>query len=130
MKTKISSRTGSLLILAVLLPAAILAFVLFADTGVKRLETDVISWADAAEKCKEKYKSFYSPGTVKTPNCKKRLEDDTYFYFYWRKPLSILIRKSNGEQITYPGTCQVSRNSGKIVHITLNKKEIGNKQGK
>ncbi len=130
MEVGIRSRIVPVITLTVFLLIAVLSFMFLSNSGVQTLETDVLSWADAAEKCKRKYTSLYSPGSVKIPNCKKRLEDDDYFYFYWRKPLAIFIKNAAGEQNPYPGTCQVSRTTGDIVHMTLSKKVLSGEEKK
>jgi hypothetical protein len=130
MKKKNSSQAVSLLIAAVIFLCVLAAFLFLGKSGVEVLETDTISWADAAEKCKDKYKSLRPAGTIKVSNSRKRLWDDEYFYFYWRKPLSIFIKDSNGVQTRNSGNCQVSRESGDIVYMTLNDKEIVKKQRK
>ena len=109
---------------AVFFLAVILSSMFFGKSGVEVLETDVLSWADAAEKCKAKFKSQRSAGGINISNCKKRLWDDEYFYFYWGKPLAIFIENANGKQVAYSGTCQVSRTTGDIVSMTLNKKSL------
>jgi len=103
-------------------------FLFFSESGVEVLETDVLSWATAQQKCKAKYKSQRSKGVVKVSNCRKRLWDDDYFYFYWKRPQSIFVKKSNGEQVAYSGTCQVSRKTGDIVYMTQGKMELVKKQ--
>ena len=120
MKKKKSSRVLSLIVTTIFFLAIFLAFIFLGESGVEKLETDAISWAAAVEKCKVKYKSQRPAGTIKVSNCRKRLWDDNYFYFYWSKPLSIFIKESNGRQTKNSGTCQVERESGEIVYMTLN----------
>jgi hypothetical protein len=128
MKKKKSSQAVSLLIAAVIFLGVLAAFFFLGESGVEVLEADSISWAGAAEKCKDKYKSLRPAGTIKVSNSRKRLWDEKYFYFYWKKPLSIFIKDSNGVQSRNSGTCKVSRESGKIVYMTLNEKELVNKK--
>jgi len=128
MKKKKSSQTVSLLIAGVIFLGVLVAFLFLGESGVEVLETDSLSWADAAEKCKDKYKSLRPAGTIKVSNSRKRLWDEKYFYFYWKKPQSIFIKDSNGVQTRNSGTCQVSRESGDIVYMTLNDKELVNKE--
>ena len=97
---------------------------------MEKLETDAISWAAAVEKCKAKYKSQRPAGTIKVSNCRKRLWDDEYFYFYWSKPLLIFIKEADGRQSKKSGTCQVARESGEIVYMTLNDTILVKKKGK
>ncbi len=120
MKKKKNSRVVSLVVPAIFFLAIFLAFIFLGDSGVEVLETDTISWAGAVEKCKTKYKSQRPAGIVKVSNCRKRLQDDEYFYFYWSKPLAIFIKDSMGGQSKNSGTCQVERESGEIVYMTLN----------
>ncbi len=129
MKKISRSRLVSVVVAALMLLMGV-AFVFLGESGVEVLDTDVLSWADAAKKCKAKYRTLRSPGLVLVSNSKKRTWDDDYFYFYWKKPLSIYIKKSNGEKTAYPATCQVSRKSGDIVYMTLGKKELVSKTGK
>ena len=128
MKKKKSSQTVSLLMAGVIFLGVLVAFLFLGESGVEVLETDSLSWADAAEKCKDKYKSLRPAGTIKVSNSRKRLWDEKYFYFYWKKPQSIFIKDSNGVQTRNSGTCQVSRESGDIVYMTLNDKELVNKE--
>jgi hypothetical protein len=121
---KISAQTGSIIGGIGFILFIILAFWFLGESGVEVLETDTISWAAAVEKCKVKYKSHRPAGLMKVPNCRKRLWDDEYFYFYWSKPQSIFIKKSTGEQVRYDGTCQVERKTGDIVYMTLNGREL------
>jgi len=128
MKKKKSSQTVSLLMAGVIFLGVLVAFLFLGESGVEVLETDSLSWADAAEKCKDKYKSLRPAGTIKVSNSRKRLWDEKYFYFYWKKPQSIFIKDSNGVQTRNSGTCQVSRENGDIVYMTLNDKELVNKE--
>ncbi len=130
MKKKIDPQKGLIIAAAGFFVIVILSYVFFGGAAIKVLDTDVISWAAAAEKCKAKYKDQRSPGLVKVSNCRKRLWDDDYFYFYWSKPLSIFIKTSAGKQSAHSGTCQVSRTKGDIVYMTLDKKEIVKKSKK
>jgi hypothetical protein len=115
------------LAVVVLVLCTIPAFMFLGDSGVEVLETDTISWAAAAEKCKDKYKSLRPKGVIKVSNCRKRLWDDNFFYYYWSKPQSIFIKNSKGEKIRHKGTCQVDRKSGEIVYQTLNDTVLVNK---
>ncbi|MBN4071640.1 hypothetical protein JYT30_00595 [Desulfotalea psychrophila] len=123
-KMKNSVQTGSIIGGVGFILVIILVFWFFGESGVEVLETDTISWAAAVEKCKVKYKSQRPAGLIKVSNCRKRLWDDEYFYFYWSKPQSIFIKKSTGEQVRYDGTCQVERKTGEIVYMTLNDREL------
>lgn len=127
MPKKNSSRTGCIFLLVTFSLIIIASFLFYPEPGNKEKPSGKISWADAAEKCKAKYKAQRPAGVVKVPNCRKRTEDDDFFYFIWRKPLSIFIKHSKGSQKAYPGTCQVSRESGEIVYLTLNKRVLVNK---
>lgn len=124
MKTEKSSKILSLIIAAAIFLAVLFISLFFSKSAVEVLEKDTISWADAAEKCKDKYKSLRPPGTIKVSNSRKRLWDEDYFYFYWKKPLSIFIKNSSGVLTKNSGTCQVSRESGEIVYMSLNDKEL------
>jgi len=128
MKTKKSYTVLSFLIAAIIFLVILFVSLFFSKSAVDVLEKDTISWAGAAEKCKDKYKSLRSTGTIKVSNSRKRLWDDEYFYFYWKKPLSIFIKDSNGKLTRNSGTCQVSRESGEIVYMTLNNKELVKKK--
>ena len=123
MKQQVKTKIGCLAAIVFLFSIGIVYSIFRPDSSVQ-YSTDAISWAEAAEKCKAEYMSQRPAGTVKVSNCKKRLEDDDYFYFFWSKPLSIFIKKSDGGRLRYPGTCQVSRESGEIVYLTLNKKVL------
>ncbi|MEA3469849.1 MAG: hypothetical protein U9R57_16730 [Thermodesulfobacteriota bacterium] len=130
MKKMKTSRAGCLVLLTAVFLIAMVASMFRQNSRNQSLSSDGLSWADAAEKCKAKYKSQRPEGVVKVSNCKKRTEDDDFFYFSWRKPLSIFIRNSNGGQVAYSGTCRVSRKSGEIVHLTLDKKVLVDKAKK
>lgn len=80
-----------------------------------------ISWANAAEKCKGKYEAYRSLGEVTAPNCRKRTEDDDFFFFSWSKPLALIVKKPNGQISKISGTCRVAKESGEIVYMTLGK---------
>ena len=82
---------------------------------------DTITWIDAVEKCKRKYEAYTSVGQIKAPNCRKRSEDDEFFYFSWSKPLAIIVRKSNGVLKKSAAKCQVAKADGEIVYMTLDK---------
>jgi len=127
MPKKNSSRTGCLFLIVTFSLIIIVSFLFYPEQGNKDKAPGNISWADAAEKCKAKFKAERPAGVVKVPNCRKRTEGDNFFYFIWRRPLSIFIRNSKGGQKAYPGTCQISKESGKIVYLTLNKKVLVNK---
>ncbi len=126
MKKKKSSNAGCILGIAIFLLITISSSVYYRNYKKPLPLSDTISWADAAEKCKAQYKAQRPAGMVKVSNCRKRTEDDDFFYFFWKRPLSIFIKNSDGGQDAYPGTCQVARKSGKIVHLTLNKKVLVN----
>ncbi len=130
MNNKKTSVTGCLILFVAIFLIAIFSSMFMQNSRDQPLATDSLSWADAAEKCKAKYKAQRPAGMVKVSNCKKRTADDEFFYFSWKRPMSIFIRNSTGEQKAYSGTCQVSRKSGEIVHLTLNKKVLVNKAKK
>ena len=92
------------------------------------VDTGEISWADAAEKCKARYKTISSSWKIKVPNCRKRTDDEDYFYFYWRRPVSIFVEQPNGKKSSNNGTCQVAKKSGEIVYMTFNKSVIVEKK--
>lgn len=123
MKYHVKSRIGCLAAIVFLFSIGVLYPIFRPDPSVEQ-STDVISWAEAVEKCKTKFMAQRASGVIKASNCKKRLEDEDYFYFSWNKPMSIFIKNSGGGQAAYPGTCQVSRKSGEIVYLTLNKKVL------
>ncbi len=126
MKKKKIYRAGCLFVVIVFFLIAMFTTMFKQTPRDQPLASDSLSWAAAAEKCKARYKAQRPAGMVKVANCKKRTADDNFFYFSWKKPMSIFIRNSNGEQHSYPGTCQVARKSGEIVHLTLNKKVLVN----
>ena len=121
---KKSTQAGSTLAGIILLLLVVLAFIFLREPAVHVLETDTISWAAAAEKCKAKYISQKPVGHVKVSNCRKRLWDDESFYYYWSKPQSIFIKDSTGKYIRHRGTCQVDRKNGDIVYMTLNERVL------
>ena len=83
--------------------------------------SDEISWAKAAEKCKDRYRNIHESWRVKVPNCRKRTEDENLHYFYWRKPVSIFVEQANGHKSANNGDCFVDKKSGKIVYMSFNK---------
>jgi len=101
----------------------------FAETKTEVVK-DGVSWVAAVEKCKRKYEAYRPSGQVKAPNCRKRTEDSEYFYFSWTKPLAIIIRQSDGKLVKTAGKCQVSKESGEIVSMTLGKAVLVKKAGK
>lgn len=90
--------------------------------------SDQISWAKAAEKCKDRYKNLHNSWKVKIPNCRKRTDDDHYFYYYWKKPLAIFVEQSNGRKSVNEGECQVDKSSGEIVYMTFNASVVVDKR--
>ncbi len=88
--------------------------------------TDAISWIDAVEKCKRKYEAYKTAGQIKAPNCRKRSEDDEYFYFSWSKPLAIIVKRSDGVLKKSAAKCQVAKANGDIVYMTLDKAVLVN----
>jgi hypothetical protein len=129
MKSKISSRIGCISAVVFFFLIAIFSSWYYRYAKEQQVATDGISWADAVEKCKRKYEAYRPAGQIKAPNCRKRTEDADYFYFSWSKPLAIFVMKSNGQTSSYGAKCQVSRESGEIVHMTLNKQVLLNKRG-
>ena len=112
-----------------LLTAGLFVLIAVLYKGVSFLDpepppSDHISWAKAAEKCKDRYKNIYDSWKVKIPNCRKRTEDDHTFYFYWKKPLSIFVEQSNGKKSANNGECFVDKKSGKIIYMTFNKSVV------
>jgi len=89
--------------------------------------SDEISWAKAVEKCKTRYENLQESWEVKVPNCRKRTEDEDYFYFYWTKPVSIFVTTSGGQKSANKGKCQVEKKSGAIVYMTFNKSVVVDK---
>lgn len=89
--------------------------------------SDEISWARAVEKCKTRYENLNDSWKVKIPNCRKRTDDENYFYFYWTKPVSIFVTQSNGEKSANKGECRVAKKSGDIVYMTFNKRVVVDK---
>ena len=83
--------------------------------------SDEISWAKAAEKCKDRYRNIHESWRVKVPNCRKRTEDENLYYFYWRKPISIFVEQANGQKSANSGDCFVDKKSGEIVYMSFNK---------
>ena len=126
MKKNIDTKIGCLLTAALFVLIAVLY------KGVPFLNTpsppsDEISWARAAEKCKTRYENIHDSWKVKIPNCRKRTEDDSYFYFYWKKPMAIFVEQANGKKSANKGECRVAKKSGKIVYMTFNRSVVVDK---
>lgn len=116
-----------------LLTAALFVLIAVLYKGVAFLEpkpapSDEISWAKAAEKCKDRYRTIHESWRVKIPNCRKRTEDEELFYFYWRKPLSIFVEQANGHKSANNGDCFVHKKSGEIVYMSFNKSIVVDKR--
>jgi hypothetical protein len=84
-----------------------------------------ISWAEAVEKCKSNYEAL-RPGYIDAPNCRKRTEDDSYFYFTWSSPLAIYVKNDKGKMVNTAAKCQVAKGSGEIVYMRLDKNVLVN----
>jgi len=128
MKGEKNSRLGCAVAVVIVLSIAIATSLYFQNGKQQSLVTnDGISWIDAVEECKRKYEAHLPPGQIKAPNCRKRTEDNEYFYFSWSKPLAILVKRSDGKITKIAGKCQVSKESGEIVSMTLGKTILVNK---
>ena len=131
MKSKVSSKIGCAIAVAFFFLIIILSSLYYRFVDTQQVEIkNGISWAAAVEKCKSKYEAYRPSGQIKAPNCRKRTEDREYFYFTWKKPLAIILRKSDGTITKIAAKCQVSKESGKIVSMTLGKSVLVKKSGK
>lgn len=129
MKKNHDAKIGCLLTAALFVLIAVL-YKGFPFNNAPLPPSDEISWAKAAEKCKDGYRNLHSSWKVKVPNCRKRTEDDTYFYYYWTRPVSIFVEQANGKKSANKGECQVEKKSGKIVYMTFNKSVVVDKRVK
>ena len=125
MKRNIDTKIGCLLTAVLFVLIAVL-YKGFPFNNTPPPPTGEISWAKAVEKCKSKYENLHHSWKVKIPNCKKRTDDKTYFYFYWSKPMAIFVEQSNGKKSANKGECRVEKKSGEIVYMTFNKSEVIN----
>lgn len=127
MRKNTGTKIGCILTATLFVLIALLYSRFYSPRNVQQPEIDGISWAAAAEKCKARYRTISSSWKVKVPNCRKRTEDDQYYYFSWTKPMSIFIEEANGKKSANKGKCQVEKKTGEIVYMTLNKSEVINK---
>lgn len=127
MKKNADTKIGCILTAALFVLITVLYSQFYSPINTQRSESDEISWVAAAEKCKAQYRTISSSWKVKVPNCRKRTEDDQYYYFSWTRPVSIFIEEANGQKSANEGKCQVEKKSGEIVYMTLNKSEVVNK---
>lgn len=131
MKNKKNSRIGCAVAVILVLLLTISTSLYFQNKKQRSLAVhDGLSWVVAVEKCKRKYEAYSAAGQIKAPNCRKRSEDHEYFYFSWSRPLAIIIKKSDGKITKSAGKCQVSKENGEIVSMTLGKTVIVNKREK
>ncbi len=127
MKKKSSSRTGCLILIIFLCLIVVGSSLYYRNVKEQPLQnSNSVSWVKAVERCKSKYEA-YRPGSIKAPNCKKRTEDDEYFYFTWKKPLAIIFKNKDGKSVKISAKCNVSKADGKITYMTLGKTVIVNK---
>ena len=126
MKKNLDTKIGCLLTAALFVLIAVL-YRGFPFSNSPPPPSDEISWARAVEKCKTRYENLHDSWKVKIPNCRKRTEDDSYFYFYWTKPMSIFVTQSKGKKSANKGKCQVDKKSGTIVYMTFNKSVVVDK---
>lgn len=91
------------------------------------LQVEGVSWATAVEKCKKQYESQAPDGQIKAANCRKRTEDEKYFYFSWSPPLAIFVQGGEGKTISMAARCQVDKKSAEIMYMDLGKKVLINK---
>ncbi len=125
MKGKINTRLGCLSAVVFLVLLTVVISLLRGNKNRwQETEMQAVPWAQAVEMCKMKYKSLASPGVIKVPNCRKRTENDAEHVFSWSRPVGIYIKKDGGGVTTNKGTCVVSKETGEIVYMTLNKKVI------
>lgn len=130
MGEKNSSRVGCLIVLAFFFLLGVFSAVYHRYLkSPSPPPAEGVSWADAVEDCKSRYEAL-RPGLINAPNCKKRTEDDNYFYFSWSAPLAIYVKNAKGEVVNTPAKCQVSKGSGEIVYMVLDKNVLVNKVGK
>lgn len=85
-----------------------------------RAKASGIPWHEAVELCKEMYSSVSEYGGV-IPNCRKRTETDTEFIFNWNRSVPIILRNSRNEETSNTGTCIVSKETGEVSYLRLNK---------
>lgn len=126
-KTRIGCTAAVLFFLLIVISST----VYYRKAGLKQPPpTDAITWIDAVEKCKRKYEAYTPAGQIKAPNCRKRSEDNEYFYFSWSKPLAIIVRRPDGVLKKSAAKCQVDRANGDIVYMTLGKIVLVNESKK
>ena len=130
MRKKTETKIGCILTAALFVLIAVLYSQFYSPNNTQQSESDEISWAAAAEKCKARYKTISPSWKVKVPNCRKRTDDDHYYYFSWTRPVSIFIEDENGQKSANKGKCQVEKKTGEIVYMTLNKSVVINKSKK
>ncbi len=121
MKAERSSRTGCGLAIVFLVLVSVGSSWYYMKKDDEKTPGNGISWARAVELCKSRYEASAPVGKIKAPNCRKRTEDQEFFYFSWKKPLAIYVRSSQGKVVNTPAECQVSKKSGEIVYMTLGK---------
>ncbi|MCK5069771.1 MAG: hypothetical protein KAR01_04495 [Desulfocapsa sp.] len=130
MKSKRSSRTGCLVLFVFLCLLVVAATLYYRNVNEEPApDRNGVSWVVSVEKCKSKYEA-YRPGLIKAPNCRKRTEDNGYFYFSWSRPLAILVTNKAGKITKISAKCNVSKDSGEIVYMSLGKTVIVNKSKK
>lgn len=86
-------------------------------------EKNAIPWYEAVETCKEMYRSVAQYGAV-VPNCRKRKENATEFTFMWNSSVPIILRNKYDEETRNSGVCTVSKETGEIISISLNNKNL------
>ena len=127
MRKNTDTKIGCVLTAGLFILIAVLYSRFYSPRDIQQPESDEISWVDAVEKCKARYRTIGSSWKVKVPNCRKRTEDDLYYYFSWVRPVSIFVEEANGKKSANKGKCQVEKKSGEIVYMTFNKDVVINK---
>lgn len=127
MSKKTETKIGCILTAGLFVLIAVLSSRYYSPINDQQSEGGGISWVDAVEKCKTRYRTISDSWKVKVPNCRKRTEDDQYYYFFWTKPVAIFIEQANGQKSVNEGQCQVEKETGEIVYMTLDRSVVVNK---
>lgn len=126
MRKKTETKIGCVLTAGLFVLIAVLSSQFYSPVNNQQSKGSGISWVDAVEKCKARYRTISASWKVKVPNCRKRTENDQYYYFFWTKPVSIFVEQADGQKSANNGQCQVEKETGEIVYMTLNKNVVIN----
>lgn len=126
MRKKTETKIGCVLTVGLFVLIAVLSSQFYSPENDQQSKEDGVSWVNAVEKCKARYRTISASWKVKVPNCRKRTEDDEYYYFFWKKPVAIFIEEATGRKSANNGQCRVEKETGEIVYMTLNKQVVIN----